>query len=648
MGETYELESFHYLPRQGDNVNGRIKDYQLYVSDSFSNWGIPVVSGSFPNTANEQIVLFSSLPIGRYLRLVALSEVNGQPFTSLSEINFMGRIFDGNLPPRGTIDNPTQNVTIITGDSVYFSGTGLDPDNNFPLTYQWNFGDPMVADVAEDSPGFVQFNHPGTYTVTFTVSDAFGRPDPVPPTRIVKVADYVGDNLIPQTEWRLKYVNSEELVGEDGRGINSFDGNPGTFWHTQWLNGTPTHPHEIQIDLGSAYALNTLHYLPRQDGYSNGRISNYAISVSGNGVDWEFPVAMGSFANTSTQKTVLFAPKMGRFIRLAALSEVAGRPYASAAEINVEGVCQTPYVKLVRPLTMHVQSSSDLRIIAAVCLNRDFYPGWGIKYVLGGSNGIIEEVQVTEPPYEYTFQGLSQVEHTVEAFIVDDNGGAVIGADSDDWSVQVGIGDYYVAIGDSITVGEGDDISEDNQSQDGRNIKTGFTPILNDHLTTSRGYPHTVSSEGVGGIQSAGGLLRLSDAIKRHPDAAYYLIQYGTNDSLGPLPVPSGQGLNPGDASYPGSFKDNMQRIIDTVLSAGKAPYVAKVPFTLSGTTRNNLIRQYNVVIDELVLKNGIEVVPPDFFSYFEANPSELTDTVHPNGQGYQAMANLWHNALTQ
>ena len=46
--------------------------------------------GGFPNTANEQIVLFSSLPIGRYLRLVALSEVNGRPFTSIAEINVTG------------------------------------------------------------------------------------------------------------------------------------------------------------------------------------------------------------------------------------------------------------------------------------------------------------------------------------------------------------------------------------------------------------------------------------------------------------------------------------------------------------------------------------------------------------------------------
>ena len=65
------------------------------------------------------------------------------------------------------------------------------------------------------------------------------------------------------------------------------------------VNGI-THPHEIQIDLGSAYALNTLDHSCRQDGYSNGRIiSNYAISVSGSGVDWEFPVAMGSFATRS-------------------------------------------------------------------------------------------------------------------------------------------------------------------------------------------------------------------------------------------------------------------------------------------------------------------------------------------------------------
>ena len=155
-----------------------------------------------------------------------------------------------------------------------------------------------------------------------------------------------------------------------------------------------------------------------------------------------------------------------------------------------------------------------------------------------------------------------------------------------------------------------------------------------------------MSDEGIGGIKSAGGLAKLPDVIGI--PGVIILIQYPVpNDSLGPLPVPSGQGLNPGDARYPGSFKDNMQRIIDTVLSAGKAPYVAEGSLYAFGETRIS-IRQYNVVIDELVLKTASRSYRLISSAILRPTRSQLTDTVHPNGQGYQAMANLWHNALTQ
>jgi hypothetical protein len=45
------------------------------------------------------------------------------------------------------------------------------------------------------------------------------------------------DDLIPQAQWSLKYVDSEEMFGEhhslSGPGINAFDGAPHTFWHSR-------------------------------------------------------------------------------------------------------------------------------------------------------------------------------------------------------------------------------------------------------------------------------------------------------------------------------------------------------------------------------------------------------------------------------
>ena len=245
------------------------------------------------------------------------------------------------LPPVAVIDTPSSNVTITKGESVSFTGTGTDP-GNLSLTYRWDFGDPNIADSTAQDPGKVVFNNPGTYTVTFTVTNSKGLSHS--DTCIVTVKDSTVTNppaLISKTGWKLVYVDSEETVAQDGRAINAFDGQAATFWHTEWKNSEPAHPHEIQIDLGATYELVSFSYLPRQD-RTNGRIKDYAFYVSNDPKNWGNAVASGEFANTSAEKTVTFNSKaVGRFIRLVALSEVNGNPWTSAVEISVTGTAFT-------------------------------------------------------------------------------------------------------------------------------------------------------------------------------------------------------------------------------------------------------------------------------------------------------------------
>jgi len=73
---------------------------------------------------------------------------------------------------------------------------------------------------------------------------------------VISTPLFAGD--IPQSGWSLLYVDSEELVGENGAAVNSFDGNPLTIWHTEWKVQQPLPPHEIQLDLGAVYALSGL------------------------------------------------------------------------------------------------------------------------------------------------------------------------------------------------------------------------------------------------------------------------------------------------------------------------------------------------------------------------------------------------------
>jgi signal transduction histidine kinase len=81
--------------------------------------------------------------------------------------------------------------------------------------------------------------------------------------------------------WKIAYADSEEREREDGSAENVLDGNPETFWHTQWGSSSPNHPHHLVLDLGKPCAIAGLRYLPRPDHGKGvgGRIKNYRIYV---------------------------------------------------------------------------------------------------------------------------------------------------------------------------------------------------------------------------------------------------------------------------------------------------------------------------------------------------------------------------------
>jgi lysophospholipase L1-like esterase len=194
-------------------------------------------------------------------------------------------------------------------------------------------------------------------------------------------------------------------------------------------------------------------------------------------------------------------------------------------------------------------------------------------------------------------------------------------------------GEYYVAFGDSITLGSHDTIPGDG---------IGYEPVLDSLLTAQKGYTVQVVNAGASAETSADGVGRIGRVLSDNPSANYFLILYGTNDALVPIVSKA-------------NYKANMQAIISAIKNAGKIPYLAKVPyvdplnpnFPAGFSFSDAAIQLYNQAIEELAAENGISVVPPDFYGWFQSNKDQLDDGLHPNGRGYQSMATLWFNELS-
>lgn len=85
LDKQYGVSALKYTPRQSSE-NGRIDEYEIYVSEDTVNWGEPVKTGRFQNSAEDQVVTFDSTG-GEFVKLVALSEVNGNNWAGAAEIN---------------------------------------------------------------------------------------------------------------------------------------------------------------------------------------------------------------------------------------------------------------------------------------------------------------------------------------------------------------------------------------------------------------------------------------------------------------------------------------------------------------------------------------------------------------------------------
>lgn len=157
------------------------------------------------------------------------------------------------------------------------------------------------------------------------------------PTAVLQECDCQSPKVAAVADLTLKVVSvdSQETNGEDGYGENAVDGNPNTYWHTQWQGASPGLPHEIVIELFPPVFIKGFAYLPRQDESDHGTIKDFEFYASNNGKNFGQPVKTGTFGPGKGEQIETFKPVKCRYIKLKALSEINGLPWTSAAEIRV-------------------------------------------------------------------------------------------------------------------------------------------------------------------------------------------------------------------------------------------------------------------------------------------------------------------------
>ena len=89
LGSEHSVEGLGHLPRQV-GTNGRMKGYEIYLSNDNATWGPAVAAGAFPDGTAQTNVPFAATR-ARYVKLVGLSSQQGGVWGGAAELTVIGR-----------------------------------------------------------------------------------------------------------------------------------------------------------------------------------------------------------------------------------------------------------------------------------------------------------------------------------------------------------------------------------------------------------------------------------------------------------------------------------------------------------------------------------------------------------------------------
>ena len=156
-----------------------------------------------------------------------------------------------------------------------------------------------------------------------------------------------------------------------------FDGNPDSFYHSNWSGTRPTEDDFwITIELPEVTEVSGLRYLPRQSS-ANGRILEYVISYSLDGKEWT-EITSGKWADDATWKLARFGENVeAKYVKIFAIDskpDTSGR-HLTAAELRV--------VKAMENVTPPVEETGVVRLFGSGRYETGYAVADALKAALG-------------------------------------------------------------------------------------------------------------------------------------------------------------------------------------------------------------------------------------------------------------------------
>ena len=303
LGGTYMVDMVSYLSRTLDNA-GRIKDYQIYVTQStsttYGDWGAPAATGQMPDTAARRDIVLTPT-VGRYVFLYAATSWIGG--VSAAEVWIYGSVpsvtrITAFAPASIVAGPPSVGITLTAepGEGVELVGYAVSQDSdpsgitewaaevtNFTIDPETATGPVTLYGYAKDSGG----------TIASSMASVYYVPSPVIPKPWTITA---------KRPW---WIDLAKIIDENTvtYGLDYGEGGAVDNW--------------VRLELGGRYEVDNLLY---QGAVNNTIIKNYSIYVtdvdSMTRTDWGAPVATGTFAQNMLPQLVSFTATAGRYVIL--------------------------------------------------------------------------------------------------------------------------------------------------------------------------------------------------------------------------------------------------------------------------------------------------------------------------------------------